>query len=134
MVFEKTRTFVFLEIGILWSSLRIKFPNLRFEDYLFFFNIRKYGPKIFLYGQRCFCFVTNVSFFSLQKKLKMAKNIPDLAESSDNSKCSRPLIKFSEDIFCWQLRLFRSLLVGNRGKRACYTLLFASSWLCCMNL
>ena len=36
MVSGKTRTFVFRKLGTLGSSLRIKFQNLRFEDFHFF--------------------------------------------------------------------------------------------------
>ena len=35
IVFRKTQTFVFREIGILWSLLQIKLPNFRFKDLIF---------------------------------------------------------------------------------------------------
>ena len=55
MVFGKTRTFLFLEIGILWSSLRIKFSNLRFEDFHFCPNIRKHSTNKKVFGRKFFC-------------------------------------------------------------------------------
>ena len=64
MVFGKTRMFVFLEIGIIWSSLRIKCPNLRFKYFHFFWIlISKYfknneisGWKILCPAEDCFLF------------------------------------------------------------------------------
>ena len=75
MVFGKTRMFVFLEIGIIWSSLRIKCPNLRFKYFHFFrILISKYfknneisGRKIFCPAEDCFLFgnfYENLEFFS----------------------------------------------------------------------
>ena len=82
MVSEKTRTFVFCEISILWSSLRIKFTNLRFEDFRFFrifVNILRtkkssaenffVSPKIFLFGN----FYGDFEFFF--KKFFSAENL-----------------------------------------------------------
>ena len=55
MVFGKTRTSVFREIGIPRSSLRIKFPDLRFEDFQFFPNIRKYFKNKKILSLKFFC-------------------------------------------------------------------------------
>ena len=94
MVFGKTRTFVFHKISTLWSSLRIKFQNLRFEDFHFFrvfVNIsrtKKSSAEDFLFGNfyevfeffsKTFLFV--LTFFSSKKntKLKMAQNVRELA-------------------------------------------------------
>ena len=87
MVFGKTRTFVFREIGMLWSSLQIKFPNLRFEDFYFlriFVNIsrtKKFSaenvfvrPKIFLFGTNIFClYYFNVFFFGKKQTENCSK-------------------------------------------------------------
>ena len=61
MDFGKTRTFVFREIGILWSSLRITFPKLRFKDFPVK-NIRKYFTNKKMFGRNFFARPKNFLF------------------------------------------------------------------------
>ena len=161
MVSEKTRTFIFCEISILWSSLRRKFMNLRFEDFRFFrifvnilktkkssaenffippkiFFIRKFLRKFWIFfqklffGRKLFCAVltflfVQTFFFFWKKKTENGSNC--LCTSPNfwiKSRMLWPLLESSE-VFCWQLHLFRRLLFGSRGKKACYTLLPDSS-------
>ena len=66
MVFKKTLAFVFHEIGLLWSLLQIKFPNLHFKDFLFFrifvniLQTKNLWSNIFLFGN----FYEDFEFFS----------------------------------------------------------------------
>ena len=52
----KTRVFVFCKIGILWSSLRVNFLNVRFEDFPFFriivniLRTKKFAAEDFFYS------------------------------------------------------------------------------------
>ena len=68
--------FVFREIGVLWSSSRIKFTNLRFEDFHFFPIFVSILETVFV---RPKIVRTNI-FFLGKKKLKVAQNVRELAQ------------------------------------------------------
>ena len=74
MALGKTRTFVFLEIGILRSLLRVNFPNLRFED--IFPNSRKDFTKEKILGRKFFCPAED--FFYLKFFTKILNFFPKL--------------------------------------------------------
>ena len=84
---EKHERSCFVKLASLWSSLRIKFSNLRLEDFHYFriFSLILHEQKIFrrnedfFVGYRQFLFALTYFYQKKnKKKLKMAQNVREL--------------------------------------------------------
>ena len=107
---EKHELFVFRENGMQWSSLRIKFPNFRFEDFHFLrifvniFRTKKSSAENFFVWPKIFLFVTNI-FFPRKKIENGSKCLRISANLRINSRILLITRKILRRFFCWRLKL-----------------------------
>ena len=109
------------------------FGRKNFVSSQIFIKILNFFPKFFLFIRKVFCsfmtvFVRTNIFFLRKTKLKTAQNVRESAQILGQiNEWSRPLVKFSENFFVSELRLFPQLLEVTEEKQlaaliACFTM------------